>query len=55
MHHYHGLAPRWYEMDYAVFLDDRRQRLSVVIREAYEALAGIAGGQSVDFSGSQAS
>ena len=55
MHHYHGLAPRWYEMGYSEFLDDRRQRLSAVIREAYEALAGIEGGQSVDFSGSQAS
>ncbi len=40
MYFYHALPERWYEMDYAEFLAERRKRMAHIIREGFKKLAG---------------
>jgi len=35
IYRYHALPERWYEMDYQVFLDERRKRMAAIIREGW--------------------
>jgi hypothetical protein len=39
MYRYHALPEGWYDMDYAEFLEERRNRMAAVIREGFAALA----------------
>lgn len=43
MHHFHALPDRWETMEYEHFLEARRPLMSVVIRQAFEALSGGSG------------
>lgn len=38
MYAWHGLPDDWYNMDYAIFLQERRKRIAQVIRKAFEKL-----------------
>lgn len=38
MYALHALPDRWYEMDYATFLEERRKRIAQVIRNGFEKL-----------------
>lgn len=39
MYWFHALPERWYEMDYRTFLDERRKRMSAVVREGFNKLS----------------
>jgi len=39
MYRYHALPERWYEMDYRDFLQERRRRMAVIIREGFTQLS----------------
>ena len=40
MYFYHALPERWYEMDYAEFLAERRKRMASIIQKGFEQLVG---------------
>lgn len=40
MYRYHALPERWYTMDYADFLEERRRRMAAIVREGFQLLAG---------------
>lgn len=39
MYRYHALPERWYEMEYADFLEERRRRMAAIVREGFQSLA----------------
>jgi len=39
MYRYHALFPKWYEMDYQEFLQERRKRMAAITREGFAKLA----------------
>lgn len=39
MYRYHALFPKWYEMDYKEFLQERRKRMAAITREGFAKLA----------------
>lgn len=39
MHYFHALPDDWEQMEYAVFLEKRRERIAEIVRAGYEALA----------------
>lgn len=40
MYEVHALPEKWYELDYAEFLAERRKRIAAVIRKGFEQLSG---------------
>ena len=38
MYFWHALPERWYEMEYPVFLEERRKKMALVIREGFKRL-----------------
>ena len=40
MYALHALPEKWYEMDYAGFLSERRKRIAAIIRKGFEQLSG---------------
>ena len=40
MHRWHALPERWYEMEYSIFLQERRKRMADVIRQGFGKIKG---------------